>query len=129
MAKDKKVTKAQTEAADHHAAAAPPAAEHAKDVEIREGPVLTVIQKRLRAANKKLRRCEELETSRAAGKPMNAEQASPLRQPHLPACMTHTGRSEPGGPLGCSRPSPGPCPSSSTTLDTEPTVPPVSKQP
>jgi hypothetical protein len=81
MAKDKKATKAQTEAADQPAAA-PPAAEHAKEAEIREGPVLTVIHKRLRAANKKLRRCEELE-NRAAGKTLNSEQASSLRQPHL----------------------------------------------
>lgn len=39
-----------------------------------EGPVLTIITKRLRAANKKLKRVEEIESSRAAGKTLNADQ-------------------------------------------------------
>ena len=39
-----------------------------------EGPVLTIITKRLRAANKKLKRVEEIECARAAGKTLNADQ-------------------------------------------------------
>jgi len=39
-----------------------------------EGAVLTTITKRLRAANKKLKRIEEIESSRAAGKTLNADQ-------------------------------------------------------
>ena len=52
-------------------------AEVVKDIDAKEGPVLTVIQRRLRAANKKLKRCEELEASRAAGKTLNSDQVCP----------------------------------------------------
>jgi hypothetical protein len=44
--------------------------------ELKEGAVITVIQKRLRAANKKLKRVEEIEAARAAGKTLNADQVS-----------------------------------------------------
>ena len=42
--------------------------------EAREGSVLTVISKRLRAANKKIKRCEEIEQARAEGKEINDQQ-------------------------------------------------------
>ena len=42
--------------------------------EAREGSVLTVINKRLRAANKKIKRCEEIEQARAEGKEINDQQ-------------------------------------------------------
>ncbi len=49
-----------------------------------EGPVLTVITKRLRAANKKLKRVEEIESARAAGKTLNADQVCYYAYPHHP---------------------------------------------
>ena len=85
MARDKKASKVQSEGADHSAAAALPATDAAKESDAREGPVLMVILKRLRAANKKLKRCEEIEASRAAGKVLNADQARNRRR--TPLCL------------------------------------------
>lgn len=76
-AKEGKAGKAQNDGEAAPAADAPPA-ELVKDVDAKEGPVLTVILRRLRAANKKLKRCEELEASRAAGRTLNSDQVSPL---------------------------------------------------
>ncbi len=44
--------------------------------EMKEGSVLTVISRRLRAANKKIKKCEEIEQARAAGKEINGQQVS-----------------------------------------------------
>lgn len=44
--------------------------------ESKEGSVLTVISRRLRAANKKIKKCEEIEQARAAGKEINGQQVS-----------------------------------------------------
>ena len=57
-----------------------PAAEKAesREVEDREvkeaSSVLTVIQRRLRAANKKIKKCEEIEQARRDGKEINEQQ-------------------------------------------------------
>ena len=42
--------------------------------DIGQSPILTVIRKRLRAANKRLKRIEEIEGARAAGKTLDADQ-------------------------------------------------------
>ncbi|BDA48675.1 hypothetical protein COCOBI_12-3570 [Coccomyxa sp. Obi] len=74
MAKEAKASKTQN---GGDAPAAP--ASNSEGPKDGEGPVLTVITKRLRAANKKLKRIEEIEGSRAAGKTLNADQEEVLR--------------------------------------------------
>lgn len=44
------------------------------DAEARDSPVLTLIAKRLRAARKKIKRVEEIEAIKAAGREINADQ-------------------------------------------------------
>ena len=48
--------------------------------DIGQSPILTVIRKRLRAANKRLKRIEDIEGARAAGKTLDADQVS-MHQP------------------------------------------------
>lgn len=77
MAKAKEAKSGKSQNGGEAAATDPPNVEVPKDGEKgdpKEGAVLTVIQKRLRAANKKLKRCEEIEAARAAGKTLNADQ-------------------------------------------------------
>lgn len=49
--------------------------------DIGQSPILTVIRKRLRAANKRLKRIEDIEGARAAGKTLDADQVSMRRPP------------------------------------------------
>ena len=51
--------------------------------DIGQSPILTVIRKRLRAANKRLKRIEDIEGARAAGKTLDADQVSMHRAPRL----------------------------------------------
>ena len=51
--------------------------------DIGQSPILTVIRKRLRAANKRLKRIEDIEGARAAGKTLDADQVSMQRPPRL----------------------------------------------
>lgn len=44
--------------------------------DIGQSPILTVIRKRLRAANKRLKRIEEIEGARAAGKTLDTDQVN-----------------------------------------------------
>ena len=58
--------------------------------DIGQSPILTVIRKRLRAANKRLKRIEEIEGHRAAGKTLDADQVNmlaPSASTCLPALM------------------------------------------
>ncbi len=48
--------------------------------DIGQSPILTVIRKRLRAANKRLKRIEDIEGARAAGKTLDADQVK-MHQP------------------------------------------------
>ena len=67
--------------------------------DIGQSPILTVIRKRLRAANKRLKRIEEIEGARAAGKTLDADQVDLQYPPslllhvvasaELTACMTY----------------------------------------
>ena len=54
--------------------------------DIGQSPILTVIRKRLRAANKRLKRIEEIEGARAAGKTLDADQVN-LQCPLPCRCM------------------------------------------
>lgn len=59
--------------------------------DIGQSPILTVIRKRLRAANKRLKRIEDIEGNRAAGKTLDADQVNmpaPSAAMCLPALMT-----------------------------------------
>ena len=51
--------------------------------DIGQSPILTVIRKRLRAANKRLKRIEEIEGARAAGKTLDADQVNLQYPPSL----------------------------------------------
>ena len=51
--------------------------------DIGQSPILTVIRKRLRAANKRLKRIEEIEGARAAGKSLDADQVNLQEKPPL----------------------------------------------
>ena len=52
--------------------------------DIGQSPILTVIRKRLRAANKRLKRIEDIEGARAAGKTLDADQ---VRMHSLPGSL------------------------------------------
>ncbi|KAK9821294.1 hypothetical protein WJX81_002004 [Elliptochloris bilobata] len=64
--------------ADGQQAKEPAAAEKIEAEDVKEGSVLTVIQRRLRAVNKKIKKCEEIEQARAAGKEINDQQEEVL---------------------------------------------------
>ncbi len=54
--------------------------------DIGQSPILTVIRKRLRAANKRLKRIEDIEGARAAGKSLDADQVNMQSAPYI-SCM------------------------------------------
>ncbi len=55
--------------------------------DIGQSPILTVIRKRLRAANKRLKRIEEIEGNRAAGKALDADQVK-MPAPSASVCLS-----------------------------------------
>jgi hypothetical protein len=66
-------------AAASSSSSAPTAAAAAAAAEANDGPVLSVVSKRLRALRKKYNRITQMEESRAAGKKLNPEQEEVLR--------------------------------------------------